>query len=169
MPVKDPMRRRELARERQRRYRTRHRKPLVRKFRTPEERILYARMNAKRWQARNPERKREIEAAWRLKNPERAAQIAAAANKRYRERKPHVVRAIEAQRKRAKQAAPLWGEEGRIRVVYGKAREYGFEVDHIVPLNHPLVCGLHVWANLQLLDRNLNRAKRNKTWPDMPQ
>jgi hypothetical protein len=61
-----------------------------------------------------------------------------------------------------------------IERVYAKAHElrdrYGiaFQVDHVVPLTHPLVCGLHSHANLQLLDAPLNKAKRNYYWPDMP-
>lgn len=35
------------------------------------------------------------------------------------------------------------------------------EVDHIIPLNNELVCGLHVWENLQLLSVGQNRAKGN--------
>jgi hypothetical protein len=35
------------------------------------------------------------------------------------------------------------------------------EVDHIIPLNHPEVCGLHVPWNLELLDRDSNGAKTN--------
>jgi hypothetical protein len=43
-----------------------------------------------------------------------------------------------------------------------------YEVDHIVPLNHPLVCGLHVPANLKVVTRAQNRSKHNRHWPDMP-
>jgi len=39
----------------------------------------------------------------------------------------------------------------------------GFEVDHIIPRNHPLVCGLHVPANLQYLSREDNN-KKNGHW-----
>jgi hypothetical protein len=66
------------------------------------------------------------------------------------------------------QATPSWFEKELIEVVYMKAKEWGFEVDHIVPLQGKTVCGLHCWANLQLLDAPLNSGKRNHYWPDMP-
>lgn len=36
------------------------------------------------------------------------------------------------------------------------------EVDHIIPINHKLICGLYVPWNLQYLDKISNRIKRNK-------
>lgn len=37
----------------------------------------------------------------------------------------------------------------------------GFEVDHIIPLKHPLVCGLHNIYNLQYLPSKVNNKKQN--------
>lgn len=41
-------------------------------------------------------------------------------------------------------------------------------VDHIVPLNHPLVSGLHNEFNLSVIPKEENRMKDNLWWPDMP-
>lgn len=49
--------------------------------------------------------------------------------------------------------------ESELIEVYEKCS--GMEVDHIIPLNHPDVCGLHVPWNLQYLDRETNQIKSN--------
>lgn len=55
---------------------------------------------------------------------------------------------------------PKWGQDC-IADVYAEAKYMQLEVDHIIPLKHPLVCGLHVWDNLQLLTPSQNRRKHN--------
>lgn len=40
-------------------------------------------------------------------------------------------------------------------------------VDHIVPLIHPFVCGLHVENNLRIIPLADNIRKSNSTWPMM--
>lgn len=66
------------------------------------------------------------------------------------------------------QATPSWADQEQIKKVY-EACEFlnmvtgeWHNVDHIVPLQHPLVCGLHVADNLQILTRTDNCIKHNK-------
>ena len=93
---------------------------------------------------------RERGLRWRNNNIERA---------RKREKETHaknsgIYRAAVMRYATAKlNRTPVWSEVDLIKQVYQKASEYGMEVDHVVPLQHPLVSGLHVWNNLQLLER----------------
>lgn len=70
-----------------------------------------------------------------------------------------------------KQATPTWltdADRSQMLEFYVQAQERSkatgikHEVDHIVPLKHDLVCGLHVPWNLQILTAAQNRAKRNQ-------
>jgi hypothetical protein len=71
-------------------------------------------------------------------------------------------------------AMPVWADRSLINAIYKlaaqKSNETGvrWEVDHIVPLNSSLVCGLHVHHNLQVVPVSFNRSKSNQLWPDMP-
>lgn len=69
-------------------------------------------------------------------------------------------------------ATPPWACFHAIREVYREAdrltRATGVahQVDHIVPLNHPRVCGLHVAANLRAIPAGPNMAKSNNWCPE---
>lgn len=59
-------------------------------------------------------------------------------------------------------AMPPWVDRIAIRSIYERAKIAGMEVDHIIPLRHHLVCGLHVPWNLQLLTETENCRKKNR-------
>ncbi len=41
-----------------------------------------------------------------------------------------------------------------------------YVVDHVIPLNHPRVCGLHLACNLQVITYKRNEAKTNYFCPE---
>lgn len=58
-------------------------------------------------------------------------------------------------------ATPPWADLEAIKEFYKNCPE-GYHVDHIVPLQHNLICGLHVLENLQYLTAEDNLSKSNK-------
>lgn len=67
-------------------------------------------------------------------------------------------------RKRIRLATPKLTEFDELYIIelYHLAQLRNLEVDHIIPLKHKLVCGLHVPENLQLLTASENYRKSNK-------
>lgn len=112
------------------------------------------------------------DAQWRANNRDRvkAARIRYVTNNRGRHLAlARVQSSLTRAKRRNLQPVTAWSERGLIDKVYRKAQEFGFDVDHIVPITSTTVCGLHVWHNLQLLAPKENRAKGNRWWPDMPE
>lgn len=133
-----------------------------------------------RYRARHPERRKNKDAKRYVAQREklcaaaRAYQVGnrtkvAAAKKKYCADNKARVAAWAARRRAAlKSAAPAWADAGKISSIYQQARTQAKHVDHDVPLQHDLVCGLHCEANLQLLSPAENRRKSNTRWADMP-
>lgn len=91
------------------------------------------------------------------------------ASSKYIKKNREKLTAKEAMRRASKiQATPEWCECEKIEILYKKCKELSkltglkYHVDHIIPLNHSKVCGLHVWENLQILEESLNFKKNNK-------
>lgn len=80
----------------------------------------------------------------------------------YRRKNQPIRNATEARRRATKlQQTPKWSEEQEIKEFYKNCPD-GYHVDHIIPLRHTRVAGLHVLNNLQYLPDKLNIKKHNK-------
>lgn len=136
------------------------------------------------WYEANKAKALETAAEWSRQNPEKRK----AAQRKYRETSKHV-RQAEYERNKPqyfdraaqrrvtqKQATPTWSNREVVLEYYRAVRAFNrnkafggeWHVDHIVPLNHPLVCGLHCHTNLQMLPAAENMSKGNRSWPGMP-
>lgn len=77
-------------------------------------------------------------------------------------------------RQREKRNTPPWADMTKIRSMYRqaelltKATGELHVVDHIVPLDGKLVCGLHWHVNMRVIHWLANSKKGWGTWPDMP-
>lgn len=135
---------------------------------------------AKIWRDANPEEHRARAQAFAVANPEsrrrsdhkwKAANVAQAREQcsKWGKANPDKVAALAAKRRaRLARAIPAWADAAAIAATYAGAARWGWTVDHVVPVRSPLVCGLHVHANLQAIESSLNTAKGNRSWPDMP-
>lgn len=120
---------------------------------TQRERLAQSR---KEWRNRNGERRRESFRAWSRNNRDK-------------------INAKDARRNATiRSAMPPWANKDSIRAVYTEAyrlrKETGlpYQVDHIVPLQSSIVCGLHWEGNLQIILKHENISKLNRRWPGMP-
>jgi hypothetical protein len=92
------------------------------------------------------------ERRWRLNNPDR------------------IIMYTRIRKQTVKSAIPSWYEHSLINILYKRRNELSvlwdikLEVDHIIPLNpkDKSVCGLHCWANLQLIDKQINLIKGDR-------
>lgn len=142
----------------------------------------------KRWrQTENGKQKhREHARKWARNNPEKAKAIARRtyeANRQQRDQyarnwyksNPDVLSAQSARHRCEKlSATPPWltpEHHDQMKQIYKEARrltnETGIKhhVDHIFPLRSPVICGLHVPWNLQILTETENSRKRNHFTP----
>ena len=93
--------------------------------------------------------------------------------RQYQQNNSYKINAISAKRKARKiKATPTWADQDNINDMYRLAVIFNstgmnLHVDHIVPLQSDIVCGLHCEANLQLLPAGNNTSKGNRWWPDM--
>lgn len=123
-------------------------------------------VNVKSWQKRNKKKYYAIIEQWRRANPEKSL----ARNQRWR--KMNYGRcSVNDRKSKLGNATPKWLTSNHLTQMaewYKIAKELQWlsnerlEVDHIIPLNSEIVCGLNVPWNLQILTRSENRKKHNK-------
>lgn len=123
-------------------------------------------------------------AKWRRSDYERNRNLWLARGKEFRANNPEIIRALKVawhsehpeahahhvglRRTRKMQATPSWVDLTAIKAVYREASRLrkltgtAWHVDHVVPLKHPMVCGLHVPANLRVIPARENQAKHNR-------
>ena len=117
------------------------------------------RNNQLRWRSENLESYKATKNAWYLRNKELVCDQA----KQFAKDNPGWKRSATAKRRAQKlRAIPPWADLKKIRELYKEAKRLGMVVDHIIPLQGQLVCGLHVETNLQLLTASENSQKHNK-------
>lgn len=115
----------------------------------------------------------------RIRNREygkRCAETVRSRVKRWRKENPGKERAKSRLREAQKlNACPPWARKGDVRKEMQahylhaewleRATGQPFHVDHIVPLQNDFVCGLHVPANLMVLEASQNVSKNAYWWP----
>lgn len=136
----------------------------------PEHYRKYASAWQKKARAANPQRFREYDRQRYASNPEPKRAYAKVYGPKWLSANPDKARAKYARwRSRGQTASPKWleasGQAKRIERFYRLARHFGMQVDHDIPLSGCLHCkamGLHVLANLQMLDADTNKRKAAK-------
>ena len=118
------------------------------------------------YRQRHPDKNKQSQQKWLENNPDIRSQ---SSSKYYFKNKDYYYAkaAVRVSRmKEAKLASLTEWDLFYIEEFYDLARRRGLEVDHIIPIQHELVCGLHVPENLQMLTRKQNASKSNKFNPE---
>lgn len=125
-----------------------------------------------KWVAENLDKKDEGRQRWKERNREAYLASCSRAGRNWRQANPEKVTAKTAKRRAQLRAAAVeWADREAMEAFYREARrltaETGIEhqVDHIDPLQHPLVCGLHNQFNLRVVTADANRRKHNQFSP----
>jgi hypothetical protein len=127
--------------------------------------------NSRSYYLANREHVLEKNRKWRERNKDRLKELITNWSKNNRD----ITSSYWAKRKAVKMnATPKWANEFFIKEAYSlaslrsKMTGIKWSVDHIVPLQSKLVCGLHTESNLAVIPASLNSKKSNRVWPDMP-
>lgn len=134
----------------------------------------YIRERKNKHRAKNIDRFRKKDAAYYLKNKD----FLSAKEKEYRKNNPILCRLRALKRRAAKKLSiPIWYDDFDDFVfeeaeILRRERQgltgIKWHIDHIVPLQSKIVCGLHSYINVAVIPAIENQRKLNNYWPDMP-
>lgn len=116
------------------------------------------------WRRENDKPSPEYQALWQKRNRAHLNEMARA--NYHSDHKKKIENVLKAARRRAARCS--WADDEKIKAMYAEARRMTiktgvrYEVDHIIPIKHELVCGLHNEFNLQILTGSENARKKNK-------
>jgi hypothetical protein len=133
----------------------------------------------KAWQENNKERARESARKWERNNKDKVKAKRIRMYEKHKEKRLAYAKQVKLENRefytqlerlrcaKRSQAFPKWANREKMNAIYREARrlekEDGIQrhVDHIIPLVHPLVSGLHCEFNLEILKAAENMAKHN--------
>ena len=116
----------------------------------------------------NKDHHREVADAWMKANPEKVKEI----KKKWKLNNPLQVKVDNSKRQAILRTQKiLWNKEltdfvfeeaHDLRLLRNEATSFNWHVDHIIPLQGKLVCGLHVWNNFAVIPAIVNLRKNNR-------
>ena len=114
------------------------------------------------WKHNNKEKDKQSKELWLANNPEKRKEN----SHKYRKKNISYYTEYSSLRTRNAKNAKIKSlnefDELYLIEFYDLAKRRGLEVDHIIPIKHKRICGLHVPWNLQMLTRSQNAKKNNK-------
>ncbi len=134
----------------------------------------------KAWYKNNKEKAKELSRAWERNHRDKVKEKRIRMYEKHKEKRLAYAKKVKLENReiytqlerlrcaKRSQAFPKWADRKKMNAIYREARQLeksdGIKrhVDHIVPLVHPLVSGLHCEFNLRILTAAENMIKHNK-------